>query len=497
MPNRTLGLSASLLAVLVLSLILAWLDITGFSSYDLEFLGAKALEAHNGAEPRYRAIVSIFPPLLVYATLILGSAVSLQVILGSILIGLLFWQLGKSQVAKTWQLVWMALIILNPAFGLMLLRSPAWVTVTIFLSLQMALLWILAEDKGTSALPSTLALVLLGLGLAPLMLLRYEAWFILPVVALALARLFPQESWGFRFTAILVTLFMSVVLIATWLYMNWLFTGDAYYFINSYYSGIRLAETKIFLQQEDFWSGWLRSFTWLIQVVPVYLLMAGWVLWREQKWILPTSILLLPVFLLVAGFWQGTFMPEASRFGIYLGILPLILQQYPLTAQWQRFLFTAVLFISLFCSASLLQQNQFIPEETILWRQITQQELPSTLSVQQWSLQKQAQQQIAQVLFEKLLPEQKVLMDDSVNFPIIYLINDASHFILPYQNEFFLALQQPDLLADFILIPASETRGYEQDRILSYWPQLAETSLPGFQEVFGTSYYKLLQRLNP
>ncbi len=496
MPNRMMGLSAGLLALLVLSLILAWLDITGFSSYDLEFLGAKALEALTGAEPRYRAIVSIFPPLLVYGTLILGSAVSLQVILGAILIGLLTWQIGNSPVAKTWQWVWTALILLNPVFSLMLVRSPAWVTVTIFLSLLMGLLWMLSQNKAT-ALPSTLALVLLGLGLAPLMLLRYEAWFTLPVVALALARLFPNESRGFRFTAILVTLFMSVVLIATWMYMNWLFTGDAYYFINSYYSGMRLAETKIFLQQEDFWSSWLGSFTWIIQVVPVYLLVAGWVVWREQKWIISTSILLLPVIFLVAGFWQGTFMPEASRFGIFLGILPLILQQFPLTTQWQRFVLTGALVISLFCSVSLLQQNQFVPEETILWRQITRQEMPDTLSVQQWLLQKQAQQQIAQVLFEKLLPGQKVLMDDAVNFPLIYLINDASHFILPYQNEFFLALQQPDLLTDFILVPGNETRGQEQDRILSYWPQLAETTLPGFQEVFGTSHYKLLQRLNP
>ena len=101
------------------------------------------------------------------------------------------------------------------------------------------------------------------------------------------------------------------------------------------------------------------------------------------------------------------------------------------------------------------------------------------------------------MLFDKLLPGQKVLMDDAVNFPIIYLINDASRFILPYQNEFFLTLQQPDLLTDFILVPGSETRGQEQDRILSYWPQLVETTLPGFQEVFGSSHYKLLQRLNP
>ena len=52
-------------------------------------------------------------------------------------------------------------------------------------------------------------------------------------------------------------------------------------------------------------------------------------------------------------------MPEASRFGIFLGILPLILQQFPLTMLWQRFVVTLALVISLFCNVSLLQQNQF------------------------------------------------------------------------------------------------------------------------------------------
>jgi hypothetical protein len=190
-------------------------------------------------------------------------------------------------------------------------------------------------------------------------------------------------------------------------------------------------------------------------------------------------------------------MAEASRFGVFLGILPPLVQLNTPNKFGQQILLTAALVVNLFISTSFLQQERVVPEEAILWRQITRQEAPTTIPVQQWLQQKQAQRQIAQVLYEKLLPAQKVLLDDGVNFPIIYLLNDASYFILPYQNEFFLALQQPDLSTDFILIPGSQTRGSEQDRILSYWPQLAETTLPGFQEVFGNPYYKLLQRLSP
>lgn len=488
-------LSAAAVALIGLSLLMAWLDMQGFLNHDAEFLGAKALEALNGAEPRYKAIISVFPPLLIYGTLLIGSPVTLQVLLGAFLIGLLTWAIGNLSQPKTWHIVWTILILFHPAFGLMLLRSPAWVLATIFLILLMTLLWTLAKPEASS-LPSTLLLVLLGLGLAPLMLLRYESWFMLPVIALTLGLLFKQESWGFKSTAILVTLFMSLVVIGTWLYINWLFTGDAYHFINSPYSSLRLVETKAFLQQENFWASWLRSFTWVVQVVPVYLLIVCWTLWQDKRWGSTILILLMPVIFLVAAFCQGTFMPEVSRCGIFLGILPLIVQQFPPAKLWQRLVFTGALVVSIVCSGALLQQNQLVPEETFLWRQLTQQALPSSLSVQHWVQQKQAQRQIAIVLYEKLLPGQRVLMDDAVNFPVIYLLNNSSYFILPYQNEFFLALQQPELFTDFILVPGPQTTGNEQDRLLSYWSQLAETTLPGFQEVFGTPYYRLLQRLN-
>lgn len=496
MPNLVKGLSAGAIALIGLGLILAWLDMSGYSNYETEFLGAKALQALSGAEPRYRAIVSIFPPLLVYSALIVGSAITLQALLGAIAVGLIVWQMGHIAVAPIWRSVWTILIVFNPASILMLLRSPVWVAVTIFLALLMSVLWMLAKGKEMPSLPTTLLLVLLGLGLAPLMLLRYEAWLILPAVASVILLLFPAETWDFRVTAALVTIFMSLVLIATWLYMNWMFTGDAYYFLNSHYSGMRLAETKVFLQQEDFVNSWWQSFAWLVQVVPVYLAIAGWTIWKSKQKLLFTAILLLPVMLLVAGFFQGSFMPEVSRFGVFLGILPPIVQLQTPTKFWQHSLLTAALVVNLIIGVSFLQQERVIPEEAIFWRQITRQEALTTIPVQEWLQQKQAQRQMAQVLYEKLLPGQKVLLDDGVNFPIIYMLNDASYFILPYQNEFFLALQQPDLLTDYILIPGVQTRGSEQDRILSYWPQLAETTLPGFQEVFGSPHYKLLQRLS-
>jgi len=51
-----------------------------------------------------------------------------------------------------------------------------------------------------------------------------------------------------------------------------------------------------------------------------------------------------------------------------------------------------------------------------------------------WVQQKQGDKLLR--CFMKTFTRSTVLMDDAVNFPIIYLVNDSSYFILPYQNEF-------------------------------------------------------------
>jgi len=72
---------------------------------------------------------------------------------------------------------------------------------------------------------------------------------------------------------------MSVVAIATWMYMNWLFWEM--HILSSYYSGMRLAENKNLLTTGRFYRTVnCAVFTWIIQTVPfIFLFMVGY--WRE------------------------------------------------------------------------------------------------------------------------------------------------------------------------------------------------------------------------
>jgi len=175
MSNQLKWLSAGSLALIGESEA-GW--IWGLFELRLRVLRAKVLEALNGGEPRYKAII-VFPFVnLCHSSTWLASDLASR--FGAILIGLLIWKIEIYPCPKLGKGSG------RPCF----IPSCLWFNAAAesglgddnhFLILQMALLWALA--KASPSLPSTLLLVLLGLGLAPLMLLRYESWLMLPVIA--------------------------------------------------------------------------------------------------------------------------------------------------------------------------------------------------------------------------------------------------------------------------------------------------------------------------
>ncbi len=498
MVNRMQGLAIGVVGLIGLSCILAWLDFRGFLPQDLEFLGAKALVARYGPEPRMQSIGFVYPPLLVYSALVLGSPITLQVLVGALVVGCLARKMMQLPLSHGWRWTWIVLILLHPAFALMVLLSPSWTVTTVLLMWLCALVWDLVHIESaapSTSFPGLFALVLVGLAVALLMLLRYESWLLLPLVGVIVGLLFHRESWPFRGAAMLMSLFMSVVSIAAWLYVNWLFTGDAGYFLNSPYSGWRLPGTEMSVQQAGFFASWGEGIGWMSYVVPVYLASAAWLIGREQRKGLVTLILLIPLVLPVAALWQGNFTPQLARFGLLLGLLPLLWQQDPPRALWQLVMITAMLILSLVGGVVQLQQGQCIPEETFLWRDLTRQASPEGSLAQQWAGQQHAKRRVARVLFEHMQPGQRVLMDDVMNFAVVYLVNDPRYFIMPYQYEFAPALQQPDLFTDFILIAGPESPVRQQDRVLQFWPQLDQAALPHFTELVRTPYYRVLQRV--
>lgn len=481
-----------------IALVLTWLYQNGCIPQEFPYLGAKALLAYSGPEPRFESFGYVFPPFVIYGVLLTGtSPIAFQALVGGSLVGLVVQQMGRIPIPQIWQVLWTLLILFHPSFGLMVLYRPDWATATLLLMGAMTLLLDLAQERGKRLVSTGLALVLLGFVLAPLMLVRFEAWFLLPILAMTiLVTFYNTEPPGFQISAVLVVLFMSLVAIGAFLYFNWITTDDAFYFVNSSNGSLQQARNLAFVQQQPPGNSIISALGWLIAIVPVYLVtIAGVILSASKHRLGLALILLLPIVMLVISFWKGLFFPSASGFGLFLGLLPIIWWHAPPHRTVSRVVLTATLVGSLLYCGYSLQQNRFVPEETLLWRQISNQPIPQITEVQQALEFSQSERDVADALAAALTGNQKVLVDDTVGSAMLYRVRRPNAFILPYQYEFVPALQNPELYADFILLAGPSSPATERDRVAAFWLRRSEATIPGFQVIRENPYFQLLQRI--
>lgn len=446
------NLAIATVVSVVLGSTLIFLDSQNLLSLEFEFIGAKAIVAAQGPDPRLSAIGYAFPPFLIYLTMLLGSPISTQILLGTGLIGFFIWLVSQLSIPWFWRHIILVLLLSNPAFLIMLLTSPTWTAASLFLGLTILLYWHLINPRD-SKYPLSVNLVLLGLTLAPLVLLRYEFWFLLPA--------FMVLSWfcvwdahvQLKFTQVLVTSFMSIISIVGFLYVNWLISDDPFYFIYASGNGLRWPGLEFLLESASGLQAIWKSFSWLGQVMPVYYLICPFIFLKRSNFLVARILLLsLPILLLISLFWQNSFLPQASIWGALLILVPITLLQFSRLESPLLFLITLGLMASICLTGHWLNMNRFIPDEGLVWRQITGQSIPTTGILSRWRQKQLDQQEISDLLFQRLQPGQKVLLDDAVNFSFIYLLQDSHIFILPHQYEFNLALNQPEEHVDYILI---------------------------------------------
>lgn len=488
-----------ILSILGLSSLIMGLDWQGYIAQPIAFLGSKALLVMQGPEPSFVATGYAFPPLMVYGSALVRSPVILQVIGGAVIVGAIIRTMGSMAVPRIWQILWTVLIFIHPAFGMMLLRDPTWVATTLLLLITLRLLWQILYPQD---LPLSFLVVLVGLTTAGLMLLRFEAWWGLVYLLFSLWFLLLKETRQYRAGALFIVGTMSLFAIGTCLYLNWLATDNPFAFLSQPGSGIRLPGLDSFLVQAGMGGGILKIMTGMLQIAPIYVLLMVWLMWRCQFHLQVGLILALPIALLLINLWEGLYVPNLSQFGVYLALLPFLLEQLPSKQSWRKLLITSGLALSLMSSGWILQQNQVIPEESLLWRQLTHQVLPENQPVQQLHLIMAEQQKIATYLFQTLQPQQHLLTDDRTHFPILYLLHNTEGLILPHQFEFDGALEHPGQWVNVIVMAGAQSPLRTQDEVrrrlaqqMNIDPESEEVlRLPDFKTVFDSPYYQVLQR---
>lgn len=488
-----------LLTIVGLTSLIMGLDWQGYIAQPIAFIGSKAILVVQGPEPSLVATGYVFPPLMIYVSAILRSPVTLQVFSGALLVGVVIRAMGKLRVSRFWQAIWTVLILLHPALSFMLLRSPIWIATTLLLWVTIRLLWQMIQPE---KLPLSFLVVLVGLTISGIMLLRFEAWLGLLYILGTLWCLLLEETWQYRVSALFIVFTMSLFSIGTCLYLNWLATDNPLAFLSQSGSGIRLPGMDSFFVQAGLWEGILKSNSWMFQVVPIYMLLIVWLIWRDRFHLQVGLILTVPIVLMLINLWQGFYTPNLAQCGVYLVLMPLLLGQLPLVQSRWKLLITLGLTASLLSSGWLLQQNQAIPDESLLWRQLTHQALPEFQPVQQLHQKSIDQRKITTFLSQNRQPPQHILMDDRLHFSILYLLQYTEGLILPHQYEFYVALEHPQQWVDFIVVAGAGSTLRTQDEVrrqliqqMGADPESEETlTLPGFHTVFDSPDYQVLQR---
>ncbi len=491
-----------LITVVTLTALLMGLDWGGYIPQSIAFIGSKAMLAAQGPEPSFAATGYIFPPLLIYGSALLRSPVTLQVIGGTVLVGLILYTMSTVPVAKRWRSLWIILIFIHPAFGLMILREPVWIFTALFLFLAMQLMWQILQSQPDQDTPLSFLIVMVGLTFSGILVLRFEAWLGLFWLLLILWCLLLEETWQYRAASLFVVLTMSLFSMGTCCYLNWLAADDPLAFLHLSGSGLRLIGLDSLWIRVPPWEAVLMSLKQIVQVAPIFGLMVGWLLWQSQYRIRIGLLLTLPVILLCLSLWQGLYTPNLSQFGIYLALMPLLLQNLQSIGFSKKMWITMGLTLSFISSGWLLQQNQVIPEEALVWRKLTHQDVSTVQTVQELDQKTAEQREIAAYLFQRRRPKERILMDDGMHFPILYRLQNTQGLILPHQYEFKLAVDQPEQWAHFIVMSGAKSPIRNLDKVRSQLAQQVNGSpesdevltLKDFRTVFNSPYYQVLQR---
>lgn len=424
----------------------------GVVERELLYLGEKALLAFHGRPPRLENLGFVFPPLpyafiLVFRNPYFGAAA-----IGAVLVCAAIAWVRRTQlhgVSRT-----LALLLAATPPGLWLLSaSPRMALLTG--AVLASFVWL----RRYCTTHATLHLFLFGLTSSAIFLAAYEAVLLVPLMVLPI--LHTPSSIHEKAAILTTALIPSIFMAAGWIYLNWIFLGDPWAFLEGWKAALAESATSA----SGLWPGLGHSadffhahapalLPWLITVVDVLRTRPGcWpatltLLATPAAWVLlqgamgtPAGINVLPLFWASAVLSHGLPNCAACTLDAPRKLLPITL---------------AVAFFWTWRSC-------LVDETQHLYRIVHDLPAPST-----WT---STQSLVATMRAEP----GTILLDDARLFSLVYLEGNPKRFLLPYEYEFEGAVRTPALFARFVIVDASG-----DDRVTRVHPLARFGVLPGY-----------------
>jgi hypothetical protein len=458
----------------------------GYQHPEGVFLTEKGLLALKGNPPRLENIGLIYPPLpfyvlfpFIFLTPTASPFLAASLVM-SVLVLFIGYRLVKHKARFSLFLLFVAHLILNPTI---IYAGSSGGSLHLYLTFLVIFYVFIFEHY---IKPISFYLALAGTFLGLLVLIRYEVIFILPGLFFATIFLSIETAIGketsykeffklliqlpaYRKTFIRKTISMYLMLFippvfsfVSWIYLNWLFTSNPLFFLDSPHAYFRTLKTYVVFNTRllELRGDILKSFLEVIKDVLIASPNLFFVLFLFRRRLFHLMALFSPVLGLVISAYFGLSLLNIDFFApfIMLSFVGLLWAIY--SGEVKNLKFSIFIYTVLFAWSSLLSikafQNSNYPEEKFFIKALLKGKVEPIFK---------DEMKVANFLKETLKPEEIVLVDDANGYPIVVFHGEPKIFILPYQYEFYSAVQTPEIYADYILVYNPETFEGARDAI--------------------------------
>ncbi len=440
-----------------------------FASNTLLYLGEKALLVHDGVPPRLENM-GLSPPLPLSIILLLENPFVAAALTGGFAAIMtllsLYRKYRQHRIGFAMLAMLFCYVLLSPVSLFLLCQQPDTCILLAFMLLMYHHYYMYGRHD------NTYNLFMFGMLTAFLVLTRWQAILLVPLFSLVLAARMFRDYPAKAMAVSLTSLFPSAVLAISLGYLTWVFLGDPFYFLShwSNAAGIKSVLPEYMLNADSVINGLNLALLMCVNnvfLILPYVFMGLWLLvsWRKiDRWLV-LVIYLSPLFLLCIQF--TTSFPETNLNFLLIFVATAVFiyiycRKYLLARPFPE-LFVITILLSFTASFYLPMSSSQGSEEREFCQILTGQKLEGMLAPYRSA-------------FALMDPRGKILTDDAVNFPIVYMARDPKRFILPYQYEFEMVLAAPQNFARYLLV--SDRR--EKDRLAGRYPMATVGYVPHF-----------------
>ena len=432
----------------------------GFSSKSLLYLGEKALLVFQGRPPRLENLGFVYPPLPYLFVLVFRNV---------------FWAaafVGSLSVAGFFSMVWGA-FSKGYISSRLLLMIPLYVVLCplcLFLltqQIQLALLVMILMQAYFHLyryLQRRLSFDLFAFGLLTGLLFytQFLTIFVIPLLLYAVVAGSSSHDWKHRSAVFFVGIFPAFFFTVSWGYLNWIFMKDPLYFLKQWHVTFdpERIPPEVMQAAYDSWHALKSTLKLCIQVTPLILpywaVLFALLFRKTPRRFLSFTVLATPpwlLYLLIAG---GQFEFHLCYFILFLptAFLVRIMEFRAKESKNLDTILVIALAVSLFSSFWFMARGGS-PEERLFLKGISGKECGNL------ALYKEL---LAQV--DATDPGAAILLDDTRQYPLVFLDGNPKRFILPYEYEYETVLAAPELFVDYLVLPERSVR----DRLAGKYP---------------------------